>query len=78
MKKYVVHNNKIYYVNCKKDGDKYTLSGDIKNIKDVTNDVLYVVRDYLVNLKLSGNFPDDPAIVYSDGSGYILRLEKVN
>jgi hypothetical protein len=74
MKKYVIHNNKIYYTNCKKVGDKYEIS-KAENVKDVTMDVLTVVRNYMEYIAKENNITNDPCVIFDDGTA--LRLTKL-
>ena len=71
MKRYIVHNGKIYYANCKKTKDGFILSDE--NSKDVTEEVLNVVKEYLLSLNTEED--NDPGVLFTEDSS-ILRLFK--
>ena len=71
MKRYIIHDDKIYYANCKKVGDKYEISS-VKNLKDVTLDVITVVKEYMEYIAKSKGIENDPMVVFNDNTALIL------
>lgn len=71
MKRYIIDNNKIYYANCKKVGDKYELTN--KEVKDVTMTVLTVAKDYLEYIAKANGIENDPMVVFNDNTALILK-----
>ena len=71
MKRYIIDNNKIYYANCKKVGDKYELTN--KEVKDVTMNVLTVAKDYLEYIAKANGIENDPMVVFNDNTALILK-----